>query len=42
MHGGLLIKKRQYWQNNVPGDDINKHFEGKEMGSFDFLDMRID
>jgi hypothetical protein len=24
-----------YWPKGVPGDDINKHFEGKEIGSYD-------
>ena len=36
VYGGALIKKRQYWPRNVPGDDIDKHFEGKEVGAVDF------
>ena len=28
VYGGAMIKKRQYWPNNVPGDEIDKHFEG--------------
>ena len=41
-YGGTLIKKRRYWPNNVPDDDIDKHFEGKEVGSVDFLEMKTD
>ena len=29
VYGGALIKKRKYWPMNVPGDEIDKHFEGK-------------
>ena len=36
VYGGAMIKKRQYWPRNVPGDDIDKHFEGKEVGAVDF------
>ena len=35
MYGGLLINKRQYWPSNIPGNDIDKHFEGKEVGAVD-------
>ena len=40
MYGGALIKKRQYFPNNVPGDDIDNHFEGKEVGAVHCLEMR--
>ena len=42
MYGGALIKRRQYWTNNIPGDDIDKHFEGKEVGLVDCLEMKTD
>ena len=42
MYGGALIKKQQYWPMNVTGDDIDKHFAGKEVGAFDFLEMNTD
>ena len=41
VYGGVLIKKRQYCPNNVPGNDIEKHFEGKEVESVDCLEMKI-
>ena len=40
VYGGVLIKQRQYWPNNIPGNDIDKHFEGKEVGSVDCLEMK--
>ena len=42
MYVGALIKKRQYWPNNVSGDEIDKHSEGKEVGAVDCLDMKTD
>ena len=39
VYWGVLTKKRRYWPNNVPSDDIDKHFEGKEVGVVDFLEM---
>ena len=41
-YGGALVKKRRYWPRNVPGDDIDKHFEGKGMGAVAYLDMKTD
>ena len=38
----MLINKRRYWPMNVPGDDIDKHFEGKEVGEVDCLDTKTD
>ena len=37
MYGGALIKKRRYWPN-----DFDKHFEGKEVGAVDCLEMKTD
>ena len=39
---GALIKKRRYWPKHVPGDAIDAHFEGKEVGSTDALKGTID
>jgi len=39
---GALIKKRRYWPKHVPGDDIDLHFEDKEVGSTDALRGVID
>ena len=33
MYGQSIIKKRRYWQNNVPGEAINTYFANKELGS---------
>ena len=41
VYGVGLIKKRRYWSRNVPGNDIDKHFEGKEVVLVDFLEMKI-
>eukprot|EP01082_Thalassiosira_pseudonana_P010906 g9889.t1 g9889 contig4:805493-806287(-) len=36
VYGQALIKKRgRYWPRGVPGDEINKHFEGKQIGEFE-------
>eukprot|EP00977_Amphora_coffeiformis_P000513 scaffold130_cov151-Amphora_coffeaeformis.AAC.2 len=32
-----LIKKRRYWPAYVPGDDIDRHFDDKEVGYVDAL-----
>jgi len=32
-----VIKKRQYWPKYIPGDDIDKHFDGKEVGVVESL-----
>ncbi len=32
-----LIKKRQYWPMYIPGNDIDKHFDGKEVGVVESL-----
>ena len=37
-----MIKKRQYWPSNVPGDDIENHFEGEELGAVEFLETNTD
>ena len=37
-----LIKKRKYWPAFIKGDDINKHFEGKEIGHTDSLPGTMD
>ena len=42
MYGVVLIKKRQYWLRNVPDDNIDKQFEGKNMGAVDCLEMNTD
>ena len=42
VHGGALIMKRRYWPRNVPGDDTDQHFEGKEVGAVDCLEMNTD
>jgi hypothetical protein len=35
---GALIKKRKYWPNHVPGDDVmDEHMEAKEVGDYDSL-----
>ena len=39
---GALIKKRRYWPKHVPGDQIDEHFEGKEVGSVDSLKGKLD
>jgi hypothetical protein len=36
IYGQALIKKRgRYWPRGVPGNDINNHFQSKELGSYD-------
>ena len=42
VYGGFLIKKRLSCPRNVPGNDIYKHFERKEVGSFGCLGMNSD
>ena len=32
VYGQSLIKKRKYWPKGVPGDQIDKYFEGKPLG----------
>ena len=34
---GALIKKRRHWPKHVPGDEIDQHFDNKEVGSTDAL-----
>ena len=36
VYGGELIKKQRYWPNHVPVNDIDRHFEGKEVGAVAF------
>ena len=42
VYEGAFIKKRRYWPNNVPGNDIDKKFEGKEVGEADCLETNTD
>lgn len=37
VYASALIKKRRQWPRDVPGDDINCHFDGKEVGHTDQL-----
>ena len=40
--GASVIKKRRYWPKYIPGDDNNKHFEDKPVGSYDVLNGTLD
>ena len=42
VYGGALIKKQRYWPKNVPINDIDKHFEGKEVVAVDCLEINTD
>ena len=33
LFGQFLIKKRQYWPQQVPSDQINEYMKGKELGA---------
>jgi hypothetical protein len=35
LHGGDLIKKRQYWPKGILGESIKAHFAEKQVGGFD-------
>jgi hypothetical protein len=37
-----VIKKRRYWPKYVPGDDMDRHMEGKPIGSTDSLHGTLD
>jgi hypothetical protein len=37
VYASALIKKRRYWPRDVPGDDIRRHFDGKQVGHTDQL-----
>ena len=37
VYGGSLIKKSQYWTNDVPGDEIDEHFKGSEVGHAEMI-----
>lgn len=37
-----LIKKRRYWPKYIPGDEIKKHFEEKEVGVVDCWGGELD
>jgi len=37
VYSSALIKKQCYWPKDVPGDDIARHFESKEVGDVDDL-----
>jgi hypothetical protein len=37
VYASALIKKRRYWPRDVPGEDIRKHFDGKQVGHTDRL-----
>ena len=40
--GQALIKKRKYWPNGVPGDQIDKYFEDKPVGYCETLRQEFD
>ena len=40
--GQSLIKKRKYWPKHVPGDLIDRHFEGKPLGHAETYRQVID
>eukprot|EP00984_Skeletonema_dohrnii_P023854 scaffold12953_cov123-Skeletonema_dohrnii-CCMP3373.AAC.9 len=43
VYGQSLIKKRgRYWPKDVPGDAIDEHFNGKELGTSETLKQVID
>ena len=35
VYGSALIKKRKYWPKHIKGDDINAHFDGKDVRDCD-------
>lgn len=37
VYASAVIKKRRFWPKHINGDEIDKHFEGKEVGSVDAL-----
>ena len=37
-----LIKKRRYWPKHIDGDQINSHFDDKDIGDADSLPGRLD
>ena len=42
VYGAALIKKRRYWPKSVPGNEIDKHFEDKEVGYCSMLQTKTD
>ena len=36
------LKKRRYWPKHVDGDQINSHFDDKDIGDIDSLRGRLD
>lgn len=42
VYGQSLIKKRKYWPKFVPGDQIDRYFAGKELGTTKTLRQIID
>ena len=43
VYGQALIKNRgRYWPRQVPGDAIDQHFQGKDLGATDTLKQDID
>lgn len=37
IYAGALIKKRRYWPSLVPGEEIDSHFESKNVGETDVI-----
>lgn len=42
VYGQAMIKKRKYWPQGVPGDQIDRYFEGKALGSCKSLKQDMD
>ena len=42
LYSGAIISWQQHWPKNVPGDDINKHFENKELGYLEIMLTKMD
>ena len=42
VYAHALIKKRRYWLNHVPGDDIIAHFAEKKVGETDAIHGELD
>lgn len=42
VYGAALIKKRRYWPKSVPGNEIDKHFEDKEVGYCSMLQTKTE
>ena len=42
VYGQALVKKRKYWPKDVPGDQIDRYFDGKELGFSKTLKQDMD